>query len=99
MHPVSGSQAVQICLDKGIQRAVHNRIDIGSFVAGAGILNQGIGHEHIVADLAAPLDLLLNALDVGDHSLWVSLLSLLTVVVTFIMEELKVWQTLPVKVA
>ena len=33
------------------------------------------------------------------HSQQVSLLSHLTVVVTSIMEELKVWQTLPVKVA
>ena len=64
--PVAGSKAGQISIDKGIQGAVHNCVDIRSFAAGTGVLDQGIGHEDIVADLAAPLDLLLNALDVVD---------------------------------
>ena len=66
LYPVAGSKAIQIALDKGIQRTVHNRIDVGGFAAGAGILDEGIGHEDIVTDLAAPLDLLLDTLDVGN---------------------------------
>ena len=51
--PVAGGKAGQIAVDKGIQSAVHNCVDIGSLAAGTGVLDQGIGHEHIVADLAA----------------------------------------------
>ena len=61
LHPAAGGETVQIAFDEGIQRAVHNCIYVGGLAAGAGVLDQRIGHEHVVADLAAPLDLLLDA--------------------------------------
>ena len=66
LHPAAGGETVQIAFDEGIQRAVHDCIYVGGLTAGAGVLDQRIGHEHVVADLAAPLDLLLNTLDVGN---------------------------------
>ena len=52
----------QVGVDKPVNIAVHDGLDVAHFVAGAGVLGQGIGHEHIGADLAAPLDLHLHAL-------------------------------------
>ena len=60
LHPVAGGQAVQVALDEGIQSAVHDAVDVGSLTAGTGILDQGVGHEDVVTDLTAPLDLLLS---------------------------------------
>ena len=41
-------------------------IHIAGLVVGAVILDHGVGHEHIAADLVAPCDLVLHALDVVD---------------------------------
>ncbi len=56
----------QISVDEAVKIAVHDCVDVRVLEAGTGILHKGIGHEDVGADLAAPLDLLLNALDVGD---------------------------------
>ena len=56
LYPVAGCQAVEVAFDEGIQGAVHDRVDIAGFAAGAGILDQSVGHEDIVPDLAAPFD-------------------------------------------
>ena len=52
----------QVGVDEAVDVAVHHRLDVAHLVAGAGVLGQGVGHEHVGADLAAPLDLHLNAL-------------------------------------
>ena len=41
-------------------------LDVAVFIAGAVVLHQRVGHEDVGADLAAPFDLLLLALDVFD---------------------------------
>ncbi len=53
----------QVGVDETIDIAVHHRLDVAHLIAGAGVLGQGVGHEYIGADLAAPLDLHLHALD------------------------------------
>ena len=57
---VSGGGQVRV--DEPIDIAVHHRLDVAHLIAGAGILGQSVGHEHIGTDLAAPLDLHLHAL-------------------------------------
>ena len=57
LYPVACCKAVQVALNEGIQRAVHNAVDVGGFAAGAGILDQRVRHKDVVADLAAPFDL------------------------------------------
>ena len=45
--------------------AVQDVIDVARLVLGAHVLHQLVGLQHIVADLAAPLDLLLARLDLA----------------------------------
>lgn len=63
---VSAAELFKIGVDKAVNVAVHNRLNIAGFKAGAVILNKGVGHENIGADLAAPCDLTLLALDIVD---------------------------------
>ena len=56
----------EIGVDEAVQVAVHHGVDVAGLIAGAVVLDQGVGHEHVGADLAAPGDLLLLALDVRD---------------------------------
>ena len=53
------------CVYKSINVAVHDVLNVAVFIAGAVVLGEGVGHENVGADLAAPFDLLLNALDVA----------------------------------
>ena len=64
--PVAGGGGGQIGVDKAVQIAVHDVVDVAGFKGGAGVLDHLVGHEDVGADLAAPLDLQLNALQVGD---------------------------------
>ena len=50
---------------KSVQVAVHDALDAAGLVLGTQVLDKLVGHEHIGADLAAPLDLHLHALDVA----------------------------------
>ena len=54
----------EIGLDKGIQPTVEHRINIAFLGVGAMILDQPIGLQHVGANLTAPGDILLVALDV-----------------------------------
>ena len=56
----------QVSEDEAVEVAVHHGIDVAGLVVGAVILDHGIGHEDIAADLVAPSDLILDALDVLD---------------------------------
>ena len=56
----------QIGVDEAVKRAVHDSVDVGCLKACPRVLDERIGHEDVVADLTAPLDLELRALDVGD---------------------------------
>ena len=58
--------SLEVCEDETVQIAVHHGIHIAGLVVGAVILDHGVGHEHIAADLVAPGDLILHALDVAD---------------------------------
>ena len=65
-HPVARGGAGEVGVDEAVEVAVHHRIDVRHLVARARILGERVGHKDIVADLAAPFDLELRALDVGD---------------------------------
>ena len=54
----------KISIDKAVDITVHNSVYIAGFKAGSVILNHSVGHKYIGADLAAPSDYVLNALDV-----------------------------------
>ena len=56
----------QVGVDEAVDIAVHDGLNVAVFIAGAMVLGQRVRHEHVRADLAAPLDLELHALDVGD---------------------------------
>ena len=56
----------QIGVDEAVERTVHDGVDVGCFEACPRVLDERIGHENVVADLAAPFDLELCALDIGD---------------------------------
>ena len=62
--PAAGG--LEVSKDKAIQITIHHGIDITGLVVGTVILDHGVGHEHIAADLVAPGDLILHALDVVD---------------------------------
>ena len=64
----------QIRIDEIIEIAVHNRLHIAVFAARSVILDERIRHEHIGTNLAAPLNLELIALDIGN---FVQMLALL----------------------
>ena len=66
----------QIGVDEAVERTIHDSVDVGRLKARARILDERIGHEDIVADLAAPFDLELRALDVGDLVQMLALLDL-----------------------
>ena len=47
--------SLEVCEDETVQIAVHHGIHIAGLVVGAVILDHGVGHEHIAADLVAPI--------------------------------------------
>ena len=66
----------QIGVDEAVERTVHDGVDVGCFEACPRVLDERIGHENVVADLAAPFDLELCALDIGDLVQMLTLLDL-----------------------
>ena len=74
--PRSRCGAGEVGVDEAVEVAVHHGVDVRALKARAGILHKGIGHEDVGADLAAPLDLLLHALDVGNFLEVLALLDL-----------------------
>ena len=62
--PAAGG--LEVGKDETVQIAVHHGIHVAGLVVGAVVLDHGVGHEHIAADLVAPGDLVLHALDVLD---------------------------------
>ena len=63
---MSAAELFEVGIDEAVNVAVHNRLNISGFIAGAVVFNKGVGHENIGADLAAPCDFFLYALDVLD---------------------------------
>ena len=57
---------LKVCIDELVDVTVHYRIDVSVLIAGSRILNERVGHEHVVSDLAAPLDVRLVTLNVLD---------------------------------
>ena len=57
---------VEIRADEWVDLAVHDRLHVSCLGVRAHILHHRIGLEHVGADLAAPLDLLLDALELRD---------------------------------
>ena len=51
---MAAAELFKIGIDKAVNVAVHNSLDISGFKAGAVILNKGVGHENIGANLTAP---------------------------------------------
>ena len=62
----AAGQCFQIGVDEAVQLAVHHGVDVAGLIAGTVVLYQLVGHKHVRTDLAAPLDLELYTLDVGD---------------------------------
>ena len=56
----------QIRVDEAVEVAVHDSVHVAGLVVGAVVLDHGVGHEDVGADLVAPCDLVLDALDVVD---------------------------------
>ena len=59
-------KAGEIGVDEAVEPAVHHGVHVRGLIARARVLDERVGHEDVVADLAAPLDLELRALDIGD---------------------------------
>ena len=57
---------LQVGKDEAVQVAVHDSLYVAALVAGAVVLDQRVGHKDVAADLVAPGDLILHALDVVD---------------------------------
>ena len=53
----------QVGVDEPVQVAVHDSLHVAAFKVGAVILDQRVGHKDVAADLVAPGDLVLHALD------------------------------------
>ena len=54
----------QVSIDKAVDLAVHDRVDVSVLVAGSGVLSESVGHKYVAADLTTPLDVCLVALNV-----------------------------------
>ena len=65
-RPVSGRGTGQVGVDEAVDIAVHDGVNVGTFIARPRVLGQRLGHKDIAPDLAAPFDLMLHALDVRD---------------------------------
>ena len=51
----------QICLDKAVDGAVEDSLGVVGFVFGAGVFDEGVGVEYIIADLRTPAGRLTGA--------------------------------------
>ena len=56
--------ALEISVDKAVKVTVHNGADVARLIARAGVLDQCVGHENVASNLRAPLNIVLNALDI-----------------------------------
>ena len=65
-RPSTGGLAGEVSVDEPVQVTVHDGVDVAGLEGGTGILDHGVGHKDVGADLAAPFDFHLNALQVGD---------------------------------
>ena len=59
--PVTCGYGGEIGVNKSVQVSVHDSVDVAGFKPSSGVLNQGIRHEDVGADLAAPFNLQLDA--------------------------------------
>ena len=64
--PVTCGYGGEIGVNKSVQVSVHDSVDVAGFKPGSGVLNQGIRHEDVGADLAAPFNLQLDPFQVGN---------------------------------
>src|SRR5699024_9087015 len=55
----------KVCVDKAVDVAVHDGVDVAVFKAGARVLGERVGHENVRAYGAAEVYLHLHALDVA----------------------------------
>src|SRR5699024_11609660 len=60
---LAAAGGLQVREDEAVQIAVHHGVDVAGLVAGAVVLDHGVGHKDIAADLVAPGDLVLDALE------------------------------------
>ena len=57
---------LEIGVDKSVDLTVHDSINVAFLVAGTVVLDKGVGHEYVGADLRAPLDVVLVPLNLLD---------------------------------
>ena len=63
IHPaVHRGRCFQVSIDETVQVAIHHGLHIAAFIVGTVVLDQGVRHEHITADLVAPGDFILHTL-------------------------------------
>ena len=55
---------LEVSEDEAVEVAVHDSVHVAGLVVGAVVLDHRVGHEDVGADLVAPCDLVLDALDV-----------------------------------
>src|SRR5690242_13929302 len=63
LHTFSGASGPEPAVHKGIQVAVHHRLDIAGFATGAEVLDHSVGLEDVAANLVAPGDAALFAVE------------------------------------
>lgn len=51
-RPVTGGLAGEIGVDEAVQVTVHDGVDIAGLEGSAGVLDHGVGHKYVRADLA-----------------------------------------------
>ena len=55
---------LKICVDKSVNISIHYCLDIAVFVSCSRILCKSVGHKYVGADLRAPFDICLVALNI-----------------------------------
>ena len=55
-RPSTGGLAGEVSVDEPVQVTVHDGVDVAGLEGGTGILDHGVGHKDVGADLAAPFD-------------------------------------------
>ena len=59
-------EVLEVSVDEAVDLAVHYRVDVTVLKAGSRVLGEGVGHEYVASDLAAPFNVRLITLNVLD---------------------------------
>ena len=68
--------SLKVCIDKAVQISIHHSVHVAVFKVCAVVFYQCIRHKYVAADLAAPSNGVLYALDVADFIQMLTLFNL-----------------------